>query len=389
MRRVVILGGPRVGKTTLSDRLKDELQIWTVRHSDDIKHLGWSESSAEASKWFNESGEWICEGVQMARALRKWLLANPNTPLDADVITLNRPFETLLKGQDSMTKGVWTVFREIEAELRQRGARIHNLVNPNDAITIIGQRPKTMLTTSYKTQEEIPENQRGAYVQSGNEWVLDTLANDHPIVVKRDELLSENTAQKTRITKLTNEKDALSGTSLPAGHVALPEADAQIIEKVKPFGSVTEVVTKLTEHKTLKEESETRQRDDHLRKVAKALNYEPNAFVLLQNLPEFEIRGEGEAQTVVAKVKGNNNVVTEKPASEFMESSAQYAPLMPALKAQPLGVHVHGSVGNSGSPIGADDPIAKRNQAREEARKAAPNPLMARPALPGAAVAVK
>jgi adenylate kinase family enzyme len=95
-RRIVIIGGPHVGKTTLAKRLRDECGISNTHHSDDVKHLGWSESSAAVSEWFNESGEWIVEGVQAARALRKWLKANPDAELDADILILDHVFGDLL-----------------------------------------------------------------------------------------------------------------------------------------------------------------------------------------------------------------------------------------------------------------------------------------------------
>jgi hypothetical protein len=148
-RRIVILGGPHTGKTTLSTRLG----VTNVRHSDDIKHLGWSESSEAASQWFNEQGEWVAEGVQMARALRKWLKAHPNTPLDVDIVKLSKPFDELIQGQLSMAKGVETVFSEIESELINRGSRIHRLDNPNDAISLFQRQnmpedPNAKPTTS-------------------------------------------------------------------------------------------------------------------------------------------------------------------------------------------------------------------------------------------------
>ena len=141
-QRLVIIGGPHVGKTTLSERLSVEHGVTNVRHSDDVKHLGWSESSAEASNWFNAQGDWIIEGVQMARALRKWLAANPDEILDADILILDQVFgEILLPGQEAMRKGVHTVFRQIESELIRRGARIHKLNHPNDASNLF-QRGK-------------------------------------------------------------------------------------------------------------------------------------------------------------------------------------------------------------------------------------------------------
>lgn len=134
IRRVVIFGGPHTGKTSLSYRLQNECGIATVRHGDDTESMGWSESSAAASEWLNEPGEWVIEGVQMARALRKWLKANPNTPLDADIIMLSKPFGVLLRGQESMAKGVVTVFNEIRADLIERGARIHRPDSPDSAV---------------------------------------------------------------------------------------------------------------------------------------------------------------------------------------------------------------------------------------------------------------
>ncbi len=186
MPRIVILGGPQVGKSTLSRKLKDELAISTLRTSDDIKHLGWSEASAEASKWFSESGDWICEGVQMARALRKWLLANPNVPLDVDILKLDKPFAALKTGQESMAKGVETVFGDIEQELLRRGARIHKVPEVDNAIKIFqrdaeeNQKARRLMALpkgyTKAEWEALPEAKRklyedeGLYVADGENW---------------------------------------------------------------------------------------------------------------------------------------------------------------------------------------------------------------------------
>lgn len=136
-RQIVIVGGPHTGKTTLAGRLKDELQIANVMHStDDLIGLGWSEASTAAAKWFDQSGDWIIEGVSTARALRKWLAANPTQTLNAEILVLNEAFTPLLRGQESMTTGVHTVFREIEPELQRRGARIRKVKNANEAMRL-------------------------------------------------------------------------------------------------------------------------------------------------------------------------------------------------------------------------------------------------------------
>jgi hypothetical protein len=95
----------------------------------------------------------------MMRALRKWLAANPGKPLDVDIVSLTQPQTVLLKGQETMGKGVQTVFGEIEHELVKRGARVHKLKDPNDAINVFrsgeagdSQQRKPMLIEYTKEQ---------------------------------------------------------------------------------------------------------------------------------------------------------------------------------------------------------------------------------------------
>lgn len=135
-RHILIVGGPRIGKSTLSLKLCDALGIQTLHKSHDIEHLQWHESSTFASQWFDDPGDWIIEGVQMVRALRKWLDRNPGKPFDCDIIYLSKPFVPLLPGQASMTKGVQTVFNEIERDVLRRGARIHRLKHPDEALKL-------------------------------------------------------------------------------------------------------------------------------------------------------------------------------------------------------------------------------------------------------------
>lgn len=121
MTRIVILGGPRTGKTTLADQMfgwhKLNGQSMTLYHTDDIIHLGWSEASQHvADEWLTQPGPWIIEGVAVARALRKWREAHPGErpPVDR-VIRLTEPHVELNKGQSTMAKGEASVWWEIEA----------------------------------------------------------------------------------------------------------------------------------------------------------------------------------------------------------------------------------------------------------------------------------
>lgn len=235
-----------------------------------------------------------------------------------------------------------------------------------------------MLKTNYNSESEIPENLKGAYVQRDGKWLLDDLSDDHPVIVSKKAALADKSRAVTKQEELQADLEAAKQNHVPRGHVAVPKADQELLEKVKPFGSGDEVISKLTEHKSLKEESSKRSREDSLRAVAKELNYEPEAFVRLQGLPEFEIRDKDGKKTVIAKVK-TGDTITEKPASEFIESSADFAPFVPALKAAG-GTRVHGSRGDGGAP--PKDAFQKiRDEAKKKKSDSTVHPMFSR--IPG------
>lgn len=119
--RVCITGGPKTGKTTLSKDFEN------VIHCDDfIASHGWSEASAHIATLMLEDGPWTIEGVQVPRALRKALAANPEAkPCDRLIVRSRRVGnDPILKGQDAMTKGLHTVLAEIMPALRRLGVEI-------------------------------------------------------------------------------------------------------------------------------------------------------------------------------------------------------------------------------------------------------------------------
>jgi dephospho-CoA kinase len=118
MKRI-IGGGPRTGKTTLANGLGGN-----VRHADDTIGMGWSESSEEVSRWLDEPGDQTIEGVQAARALRKWLVRNPEGKPCDEVVWLSNPKVGRSSGQETMAKGCEKVFSEIEPELKRRGVTV-------------------------------------------------------------------------------------------------------------------------------------------------------------------------------------------------------------------------------------------------------------------------
>lgn len=122
--RCIIAGGPRTGKSTLAVRAGERFKR-AVKHADSLVGVKqWSDASEAVSRWFDEPGSWIVEGVAAPRALRKWLAANPGKRLDATVLYLRDPIQVRSKGQAAMAKGVHTVWREILPELQDRGVTV-------------------------------------------------------------------------------------------------------------------------------------------------------------------------------------------------------------------------------------------------------------------------
>lgn len=120
--RLCIIGGPRVGKTTLASSMEN------VLHTDDlVGQLEWSAASElVATDWLERPGPWVIEGVAVARGLRKWLAANAQgMPCDR-VLELTKPLVELSKGQAAMAKGHETVWQEVRPLLIARGVVVQS-----------------------------------------------------------------------------------------------------------------------------------------------------------------------------------------------------------------------------------------------------------------------
>jgi len=217
-----------------------------------------------------------------------------------------------------------------------------------------------MLKQTYDTQESIPENLHGAYIQSGGKWTLDELPGDHPVVAKRDELLRENTSQKGQITRLTNEKTALEASVIPSGHVATPKADADFIEKVKPLGTSAEIETKVREHTELKSKQESREKADALGQIAAGNGYDPEKIAALEDrfpaplFREVEVDGKKQRRAYFKTRDGDKEV--ERSFIEYLENDPKLKPLQDSLKTI-QGTRVHGSSSNQGSQGNQKDPV--------------------------------
>lgn len=121
MTRIVIIGGPKVGKTTTADRDYDPA---LVKHTDDTVKMGWSEASTHVATWLDEPGPWVIEGVAAVRALRKWLASHSTGKPCDEVRVLTKPRVPRSPGQMAMAASHSTIWSEVRGELRRRGVTI-------------------------------------------------------------------------------------------------------------------------------------------------------------------------------------------------------------------------------------------------------------------------
>jgi hypothetical protein len=224
-----------------------------------------------------------------------------------------------------------------------------------------------MALKTYAKADDIPEGLRSEYKQSGSVWVPD-LADDHPVLALNKTLIQEKGVEEAKVKKLRGDlDDALAvakSTDVPRGQTLVSKADADLLDKYKAHGAPDEIAAKLTEHTALKTESDQRKVEDSRRKVAKALGYDNvDAFIRLPNLPDFEIRGEGDKQTVIAKVKDGEKII-ERPATEVIE--ADFAPFLSALKTTPEGVTANQTGSSTSTQV---DPFASARKWGEDYNK--------------------
>ncbi len=81
----------------------------------------WSDASQYiADVWFNRRGPWVIEGVATARALRKWFDdGNREPPCDQVLLFVAaHPGATVTAGQETMAKGVMTVWADVAPKLQ-------------------------------------------------------------------------------------------------------------------------------------------------------------------------------------------------------------------------------------------------------------------------------
>lgn len=216
----------------------------------------------------------------------------------------------------------------------------------------------------FDSLDKVPEADRGDYIlvttpgsPNFNKYILD-LDPAHPVAVKNTELLAEKTtrdsvqqqaiqaALQPKETEINNLKSQLSAAQsqsvLPAGHVAVPTDDAQLLQNVKTLGNFEEIKTKVEEYGPLKEKEEASKRKERFDAAAEAHGLDKAAFAkiaetekLYDKLEPRDIPDPKKPTENVTHyfVKTKDAAGAEKPVvlSEFVKSDDNFKPFLSSL----------------------------------------------------------
>jgi hypothetical protein len=211
-----------------------------------------------------------------------------------------------------------------------------------------------MKKSIYLKLEDIPEADRADYAFVVDKWVLQ-LDGFHPVLLKNTELLTEKTtnqalhassiAQKdSEISRLNTELTASKQTQgVQAGTVAIPVADATLLNEYKGLGEIKDVKAKVEEHTTLKEQAETVARQKILSEAAKAHGLNSDAFIALaepkklNELLEPRVKADEKGNSITeyfVKTKDAAGADIFTVLNDFVKTDDSFKPFLPSLLAK-------------------------------------------------------
>ena len=131
MTRIAILGGPRTGKTTFATKLAKKLGLLVhstgkrsedpVVHTDSFIKLGWDEIPDHVIAKLELEPDFILEGCQAARVLRRWFKQDPTAPKLDRVYVFTQAKMRRSAAHDAMAKGISSIITGLLPQLREAG----------------------------------------------------------------------------------------------------------------------------------------------------------------------------------------------------------------------------------------------------------------------------
>lgn len=170
-RRIVIVGGPRRGKSTIARQLRDsniptyctDPQSLVKDVEENVTYLpeglSWSDSSQwVADNWLTKPGPWCVEGIAAVRALRK-LVSKPDyfdvnvTGIEVIVLESAHPDAEVSSKQESTAKAVMTMWSEIQHHF----PKASKIKRDGDSV---GSGNSKSVVASVNASEEVPRKYR-------------------------------------------------------------------------------------------------------------------------------------------------------------------------------------------------------------------------------------
>lgn len=152
MPRIVVIGAPRTGKTTYATKLAKELGVHlasTGKHTENpdglvsVKNYGkvstddyvnrydYKELPSRVIDDLRKMDNFVLEGTQAARVLRRWIREAPDEPrVDKTLVFLGKPWVRRSPRQEATAKGVKTTWKDLEPMLKAAGIPYEHMQPP-------------------------------------------------------------------------------------------------------------------------------------------------------------------------------------------------------------------------------------------------------------------
>ena len=122
--KLLIIGHPRCGKTTLADKTLGLMaqdpynhRPWIVHTDDLVKVYEWSVFSDKVCDLLQQPGPWIIEGCSAVRGLRKYLRAGHK--VDFEVVWLDNPHIPLKGNQIGFAASLTSIYKECKEMMKK------------------------------------------------------------------------------------------------------------------------------------------------------------------------------------------------------------------------------------------------------------------------------
>lgn len=197
-----------------------------------------------------------------------------------------------------------------------------------------------------KLTQEPADNLKGAYVQKGGEWILDSLADDHPLLAHNKTLLQEKAAVETErdaykasVGNLEREVSEARAKTVPHGCRAVSVEIADLGSAAKASGiSKDELSTLKTRIETFEREKAEATENEIRALVADSLGLRRETFsehAAAKGLKFAERREKVDGKDVSYFVLLNENGSEAERAGDYVKTKAAYLP--PAQKGDAAG----------------------------------------------------